>query len=105
MKKMVMKLQERSPLRYQLVRCAASLSPVNMANHSEEASLKFEKLVDAMHRHNRLEAKEADNANDQYEKFLELEVIPQKNKCKCFDFHNERLDEFLGHYMVGVKNY
>ena len=45
LKNMVNKLQERSPLKHLLVRCAASLSPVNMAVKPDECVLKFEKLV------------------------------------------------------------
>ena len=97
---MVNKLQGRSPLKH-LVRCAASLSPVNMAVKPEQCVLKFEKLVNVLHKHQRLTSIEADFAKEQFDIFLAREVIQNKNEFKNFDYSKQRLDEFLGHYMVG----
>ena len=53
LKKMVEKMEERSPLKYALVRNASSLSPLNMARSGEGYSNKFGKLVDLLHLHKR----------------------------------------------------
>ena len=74
LKKMIIKLQERSPLKYLVPRCAASLSPAIMALHQEEPVVKFEKLVDSMYKKQRLSYKEADLAKSQYEMFFEKDV-------------------------------
>ena len=45
LRSIILKLQERSPLKYKLVRSASSLSPVNMMNEPESSRSKFDKLI------------------------------------------------------------
>ena len=64
-------LQERSPLKYSIVRNASAISPVNMLSKKEKCVLKFQGLVDVLFRKKRLSAKSADNCKQQYDEFLE----------------------------------
>ena len=104
LKKMVAKMQERCPLKYALVRNASSLSPVNMARGDGYSNL-FQKLVNQLHLHKRFSANVSDAAKEQYDLFLEVEVEKNVNKFKKFDINSQRLDEFLGTYMVGEPKY
>ena len=64
-------LQERSPLKYSILRNASAISSVNMVSKKEECVLKFQGLVDIMFRRKRLSVKSADNCKQQYDEFLE----------------------------------
>ena len=67
---MVQKLQERSPLKYALVRSAAAFDPIVMVESESNASNLFGGIVDAMVEQNRLTCNEGDNAKDQFDDFL-----------------------------------
>ena len=45
----VSKLQERSPLKYLVVRCASCIAPLNMVRNKDECSVKFTKLIDKLY--------------------------------------------------------
>lgn len=102
---MVEKLQERCPLKFAIVRCAASLDPVKMADNPTQALQLFEGLVDVVFNHGRITANEADSAKAQFECFLNDVVRPHKDAFRKFDFKESRLDEFFALYMVGEKRY
>ena len=63
----ILKLQERSPVKSVVVRKASCLSPVNMARQSEISVAKFESLVNKLFQGKHLTAKEADGAKGQSE--------------------------------------
>ena len=46
-KTIVLKLQERSPLKYLIVRCSSCLVPRSIVNESESVILQFNKVVDS----------------------------------------------------------
>ena len=43
---LILKLQERSPLKYLSIRCSSSLSPVNMVQNQQKATTQFSHLVE-----------------------------------------------------------
>ena len=55
--------------------------------------------------HKRLTAKEADAAKEQCNHFLSNDVLSHVNDFKNFDMKENRLDEFLGTYIIGKKCY
>ena len=98
-------LQERSPLKYSIVRNASAMSPVNMASKKEECVLKFQGLVDALYRKKRLHAKSADSCKQQYNEFLDDVQFKHKEKFHQFNYLNDCLDDFLCVYLADKKKY
>ena len=66
-KTIVLKLQERSPLKYLIVRCSSCLVPRSIVNESESVILQFNKVVDKLFKHQQLNNKEAEEAKLQFE--------------------------------------
>ena len=66
-KTVVLKLQERSPLKYVIVRCSYSLVPRSIVNESESVILLLNKVVDKLLKHQQLNNKEDDEAKLQFE--------------------------------------
>ena len=97
-------LQERSPLKYSIVRNASAISPVNMVSKKEECVLKFQGLVDALYRKKRLNAKLADSCKQQYDEFLDVQ-FEHKEKFLQFNYLNDCLDYFLCVYLADEKKY
>lgn len=97
--KMIEKLQERSPMKYQIVRCMTSLVPKNLVSNEEECVLKFGKMVDKMFAKKHLSAKEADEAKCQCDDFLADIVRIHKDEFTSFHISLDRLDSFFGKYL------
>lgn len=92
----ILKLKERSPLNYTIVRAASSLDPEQMANSKEIANAYFGALAGKLARTKLILSDEADDAMKEYEKFLGEECIQFKDKFEAFNQDEDRLDEFLG---------
>ena len=69
-KTIVLKLQERSPLKYLIVRCSSCLVPCSIVNESESVILQSNKVVDKLIKHQQLNNKEADEAKLQSEEYV-----------------------------------
>ena len=69
-KTIVLKLQERSPLKYLIVRCSSYLVPCSIVNESESVILQFNKVADKLIKHQQLNNKEADEAKLQSEEYV-----------------------------------
>ena len=94
----ILKLQERCPLKFSVIRNSSCLSPNNMVGEQESSILKFKYLVDKLFQSKHLSAKEADAAKYQYDDFLKS-VVKGNSECFLqFSFKTTRLDEFLGTY-------
>ena len=91
----ILKLQERSPVKSVVVRKASCLSPVNMARQSEISVAKFESLVNKLFQGKHLTAKEADGAKSQYDDFLKSIVRQNFSSFEEFNFSDDRLDQYL----------
>ena len=91
----ILKLQERSPVKSVVVRKASCLSPVNMARQSEISVAKFESLVNKLFQGKHLTAKEADGAKSQYDDFLKSIVRQNLSSFEEFNFSDDRLDQYL----------
>ena len=88
----IVKLQERSPVKSVVVRKASCLSPVNMARQSEISVAEFESLVNKLIQRKHLTAKEADGAKCQYDDFLKSIVRQNLSSFEEFNFSDDRLD-------------
>ena len=69
-KTIVLKLQERSPLKYLIVRCSSCLVPCSIVNESESVILQFNKVADKLIKHQQLNNQEADEAKLQSEEYV-----------------------------------
>ena len=58
LKRIVLKLQERSQLKYLIFRCSSCLVPRSIVNESESVILQFNKVVDKLFKHQQLNNKE-----------------------------------------------
>ena len=85
----ILKLQERSPVKSVVVRKASCLSPVNMARQSEISVAKFESLVNKLFQGKHLTAKEADGAKSQYDDFLKSIVRQNLSSFEEFNFSDD----------------
>ena len=94
----VLKLKERSPLNYTIVRAASCLDPEEMANNKEIANAHFGALAGKLARTKLILSDEADDAIKEFEKFLGEECIQFKEKFEAFNQDEDRLDIFIGFF-------
>ena len=104
-KTIVLKLQERSPLKYLIVRCSSCLVPRSIVNESESFNLQFNKVVDKLFKHQQLNNKEADEAKLQFEKFVTNYVPQHSNKFNSFNVSMQHLDKFYGEFLHKNQQY
>ena len=102
---LLQKLQEKSPLKYAVVRNASSLSPKNMIQMKTKSISRFEKLVERLSKLNWITTDESDDAKLQYEKFINTECTKHMDKFESFDRNTTRLDAFFGSFMHNNKEY
>ena len=101
----LLKLQERSPLKYCVLRNSSALCPRNMVRLSEESSFRFRTLVDKLYNLSKITVSTADNAKVQYDELLKAVKFEHKERFLKFNFSNDRLDEFLGIYLNSESQY
>ena len=97
--KIHIKLVERLPLQFSLVRVASSLDPQKMVQSSSTASLKFKKLADNLCTLNKISSKIVDNAKFEYDLFESVAVKNYSEVFVTYDPRKERLDVFLRKYV------
>ena len=66
----LLKLQERSPLKYLIVRFSSCLVPHRIANESESVIVSLIKFVDKLLKYKQLNNKETDEDKLQFEEFV-----------------------------------
>ena len=103
--KLLLKLSERCPLKFSLVRNATSLSPANIAANVDEFSIRFSSLADRLYALNKIKANTADNAKSQYDEFVKFVHLHHKDEFLNFDLTKDRLVTFLRFYLSGKKEY
>ena len=95
LKKAVLKLQERSPLKYVFV----FLIPRNMVNNKADAIIMFTKVIDKLYENKHLASKESDNAKLQYEEFINDMVSRYQKDFFDFGMSNDCLDHLFGKFL------
>ena len=98
------KLQERSPLRYSIVRNCSSLVPKNMVLHREESTLRFRSLCDRLYALKKISST-ADNGKNRFEEFINFIIFEHKQSFLVFDVNKDRLDRFFGVHLSGEDRY
>ena len=86
------KLAERSHIKYNLVRNAASLSPNNIVKKEEEHVVRFGSLADKLNVPNKVKASVSDSAEMQYEEFTDYVNIHCKYEFLKFTVLSDKLD-------------
>ena len=76
---LLQKLQERCPLKYAAVRKASFLAPNAMVEEKEISKMKFQVLAERFFKLMWLTAHEADDADLQYDEFVDSECSKHKN--------------------------
>ena len=95
----LLKLAEKSPIIYSIVRNAKSLDPLNMVRHHNKSSQEFKKLADSLHALKKITAKTADEAKSQFDGFLKTAQFDERDKFLNFNFRKDRLDVFFGNVL------
>ena len=103
-KTIVLKLQERSPLKYLIVRCSSCLVPRSIVNESESFNLQFNKVVDKLFKHQQLN-NEVDEAKLQFEEFVTIYVPRHSDKFNSFNVSMQCLDKFYGEFLCKNQQY
>ena len=78
-------------LKYVVVRCAASLAPVNMAREKDACIVKFTTCVAKLFKFKLVMAKEADDAKLQYKELLQTVHLKYKDTFSTFKYKDCRL--------------
>ena len=94
-KNTVLKLQERSPLKYVFV----FLIPRNIVNNQADAISMFRKIIDKLHENKHLAPKESDNTKLQYKEFINDVVSRCQEDFLDFDMSSDCLDHFFGRFL------
>ena len=98
----ILKLVEKTPMRYSFVRSSTCLAPKNIANNQKSAS-KFKALADGLSCIKKITAKVADMTKFQYDKFQKIVWEKHHSESVAFDFVKDWLDIFLGKYISDKK--
>ena len=99
-----LKLQERSPLKYLIVRCSPCLVQLNIVIEIENVVLQFNKVVDKLFKHQQLN-NEADEAKLQFEEFVTIYVPRHSDKFNSFNVSMQCLDKFYGEFLHKNQQY
>ena len=99
----LLKLQERLPTKYSVVRNASSINPLNMVNDGTAMWKRFVQLANNLFSLKFVSSHVADNAKFQYDNLLKKTVVQNQEKFSEFDMRKDRVDEFL-HSYVGTTN-
>ena len=88
--RMVEKLQEKSPLKYQIVPCLNCFVSEAMIE-KKECVFKFDKIVESMHEKGHLSAKGSGNTKHQFNDFIDNIAQKNFNLFSGFDLTGERI--------------
>ena len=96
---------EKSPLKYALVRSAASLNPLNMANKAKRSFCinHFSSLLQRLLKANKISSQSAESAKAQCSSLF-YEVDSNVNAFKDFNKENDRLDSFFADFVGRDKS-
>ena len=91
---LLLKLHEKVPIQYALVRNSSSLNPSKMAVQGALMSKRFVRLADQLYSLKFISSSVADNAKFQYDQFMKKEVVDNKEEFLSFDMRKQRVDVF-----------
>ena len=96
----ISKIIEKTPIGYAFARRLACLDPVSIATSTTQAASQFKLVIDHLVNQQHLEGRSCDELIRQYDEFVDTVVRPNLPAFKEFDFHKQRLDEFLQQHVA-----
>ena len=102
---MISKLQEKSPLKYQINCCMSCIPPTNLINKKDECILKFSKIVEKLCQRKLLPSKEADDSKLQFGKFIDNVMKCNSDRFLSFNICSPSLDAFYGQWFLRNPNF
>ena len=91
----LVKLQENTTLRYNIIRNSLALVPSNMVRKSENCSIRFRELADKLYSLNKITAETSDNSKNQFDDPLKIVKHEHREAFLKFDYKKDCLDDFL----------
>ena len=103
MRRFVEKVVERSPLQYNFVRSASSLSPIDISVLDSDVVIgRFEKLATELHDDKWISLVQAERALKQYVTLINN--VSFIEEVKKFDIHRDRVDAFYSIILYGPSS-
>ena len=97
------KLQSKCPLKYSMTRNLSCLDPRMMEGNKTDCKAKFDRVLHKLVDLKQLNESDCDKVKYQYEDFLDN--IMARNCSHFKEFQDERIDTFLGNYLIENKLY
>lgn len=91
---MTLKIMERSPLKFELVKCASSVAPASVVKGGTVDEQNFSGLVDILYSTKNITATVADAAKNEYRTLRNLAAKELTASFGTFNVSTDRLDEF-----------
>ena len=92
-------MNEKSPLKYALVKNASCLTPISIIWQPEQSRIRFRHLTDQLYSLKKIASSVADMSKNHYEDLLKMANYKHKEKFLKFSDREDRLDVFLGNYI------
>ena len=101
---LVQKLQNKSPLKYQIVRCLNCFVSKSLIQNREECADKFDKIVEIMHKKGHLATKEGEDDKYQSDDFNSNIAKENFELFSQFDWGKERLADFYEQWLNNLSS-
>ena len=100
----LVKIQENTPLRYNIIRNSSALVPSNMVHKSENCSIRLRELADKLYSLNKITAETSDNSKNQFDDPLKIVKHEHREAFLKFDYKKDRLDEFIWPFLMSLSD-
>ena len=100
----LVKLQENTLLRYNIIRNFSALVSSNIEHKSKNCSIKFRELADKLHSLIKITAETWDNSKNQFDNFLKIVKHEHREAFLKFDYKNDCLDELIWPFLVRLSD-
>ena len=99
----LVKLQENTPLRYNIIRNSSASVPSNMVYKSENCSMRLRGLAE-LYSFNKITAETSDNSKNQFDDLLKIVKHGHREAFLKFDYKKDRLDEFIWPFLMSLSD-
>ena len=96
---MISKLEEKSRLKYQIVRCMPCIAPTNLINKKDECILKFFKTVEKLYQRKLSSSKEIDGSKLQFKEFIDNVVRCSSDTFLSFNIFSSSINAFYWQWL------
>ena len=99
----LVKLQENTPLRYNIIQNSSASVPSNMVYKSENCSIRLRGLAE-LYSFNKITAETSDNSKNQFDDLLKIVKHGHREAFLKFDYKKDRLDEFIWPFLMRLSD-